>query len=286
LEKLNNGENMNSLEFQSFIDKQLKSEKILHSYMFYGENIEDYKEQILLFLYSNIIKKNIFKEYNIREEFDYNIIKEKENIYNQILSGVIEEFKIVDGKKMKVQDIRNVFSTVYEKPLIIDKRIYIINNFEYLNNNSQNALLKILEEPPFYVTIVLTSKTLNGILDTIKSRCQKIYLAEKIEDRKNEKNEIISEKIDEKIEKDIINILENANIMKKSQYYSKYSDIIIKENIEEILNILENIIYDNSMIYNRLYKIVVETRRRVKSNCNFEMTKDYLILNIWDEINI
>lgn len=277
---------MNSLEFQSFIDKQLKSEKILHSYMFYGENIEDYKEQILLFLYSNIIKKNIFKEYNIREEFDYNIIREKENIYNQILSGVIEEFKIVDGKKMKVQDIRNVFSTVYEKPLIIDKRIYIINNFEYLNNNSQNALLKILEEPPFYVTIVLTSKTLNGILDTIKSRCQKIYLAEKIENRKNEKNEIISEKIDEKIEKDIINILENANIMKKSQYYSKYSDIIIKENIEEILNILENIIYDNSMIYNRLYKIVVETRRRVKSNCNFEMTKDYLILNIWDEINI
>ena len=74
--------------------------------------------------------------------------------------------------------------------------------------------------------------------------------------------------------------------MKKSQYYSKQSDIIIKENIEEILNILENIIYDNSMIYNRLYKIVVETRRRVKSNCNFEMTKDYLILNIWDEINI
>ena len=254
--------------------------------MFYGENIEDYKEQILLFLYSNIIKKNIFKEYNIRKEFDYNIIREKENIYNQILSGVIEEFKIVDGKKMKVQDIRNVFSTVYEKPLIIDKRIYIINNFEYLNNNSQNALLKILEEPPFYVTIVLTSKTLNGILDTIKSRCQKIYLAEKIENRKNEKKEIISKKIDEKIERDIINILENTNIMKKSQYYSKYSDIIIKENIEEILNILENIIYDNSMIYNRLYKIVVETRRRVKSNCNFEMTKDYLILNIWDEINI
>ena len=277
---------MNSLEFQNFIDKQLENEKILHSYMFYGENIEDYKEQILLFLYSNIIKKNIFKEYNIREEFDYNIIREKENIYNQILSGVIEEFKIVDGKKMKVQDIRNVFSTVYEKPLIIDKRIYIINNFEYLNNNSQNALLKILEEPPFYVTIVLTSKTLNGILDTIKSRCQKIYLEEKIENRKNEKKEIISKKIDEKIERDIINILENTNIMKKSQYYSKYSDIIIKENIEEILNILENIIYDNSMIYNRLYKIVVETRRRVKSNCNFEMTKDYLILNIWDEINI
>lgn len=276
---------MNSLEFQSFIEKQLQSEKILHSYMFYGENIEEYNEQILLFLYSTIIKKDIFKEYNITKKSDYNIIREKENLYNQILSGVVEEFKILDGKEMKVQDIRNAFSSVYEKPLIIEKRIYIINNFEYLNNSSQNALLKILEEPPFYVTIILTSKTLNGILDTIKSRCQKIYLAEKIENRKIGKDNILSEVIDDKIKDDILNILENSNIIKKSQYYSKYSDIIIKENIEEILNILENIIYENSMIYNSIYRIIIETRRRVKINCNFEMTKDYLILNVWDEIN-
>ena len=276
---------MNSLEFQSFIEKQLQSEKILHSYMFYGENIEEYNEQILLFLYSTIIKKDIFKEYNITKKSDYNIIREKENLYNQILSGVVEEFKILDGKEMKVQDIRNAFSSVYEKPLIIEKRIYIINNFEYLNNSSQNALLKILEEPPFYVTIILTSKTLNGILDTIKSRCQKIYLEEKIENRKIGKDSILSEVIDNKIKDDILNILENSNIMKKSQYYSKYSEIITKENIEEILNILENIIYDNSMIYNSIYGIIIETRRRIKINCNFEMTKDYLILNIWDEIN-
>ena len=276
---------MNNLEFQSFIEKQLQSEKILHSYMFYGENIEEYNEQILLFLYSTIIKKDIFKEYNITKKSDYNIIREKENLYNQILSGVVEEFKILDGKEMKVQDVRNAFSSVYEKPLIIEKRIYIINNFEYLNNSSQNALLKILEEPPFYVTIILTSKTLNGILDTIKSRCQKIYLAEKIENRKIGKDNILSEVIDDKIKDDILNILENSNIMKKSQYYSKYSDIITKENIEEILNILENIIYENSMIYNSIYRIIIETRRRVKINCNFEMTKDYLILNIWDEIN-
>ena len=276
---------MNSLEFQSFIEKQLQSEKILHSYMFYGENIEEYNEQILLFLYSTIIKKDVFKEYNITKKSDYNIIREKENLYNQILSGVVEEFKILDGKEMKVQDVRNAFSSVYEKPLIIEKRIYIINNFEYLNNSSQNALLKILEEPPFYVTIILTSKTLNGILDTIKSRCQKTYLAEKIENRKVGKDNILSEVIDDKIKDDILNILENSNIMKKSQYYSKYSDIITKENIEEILNILENIIYENSMIYNSIYRIIIETRRRVKINCNFEMTKDYLILNIWDEIN-
>ena len=243
---------MNSLEFQNFIDKQLENEKILHSYMFYGENIEDYQEQILLFLYSTITKKNIFKEYNITKPEDSNIIKEKENLYNQILSGTIEEFKILDGKEMKVQDIRNAFSSVYEKPLIIEKRIYIISNFEYLNNSSQNALLKILEEPPFYVTIVLTSKTLNGILDTIKSRCQKIYLAEKISEIDTESIKITVEGITKKEEQDILNILENTKLMKKSQFYATYSETITKENIEEILNILENLIYENSMIYNRL----------------------------------
>ena len=276
---------MNSLEFQNFIDKQLENEKILHSYMFYGENIEDYQEQILLFLYSTITKKNIFKEYNITEPEDSNIIKEKENLYNQILSGTIEEFKILDGKEMKVQDIRNAFSSVYEKPLIIEKRIYIISNFEYLNNSSQNALLKILEEPPFYVTIVITSKTLNGILDTIKSRCQKIYLAEKISEIDTESIKITVEGITKKEEQDILNILENTKLMKKSQFYATYSETITKENIEEILNILENLIYENSMIYNRLYKNIIETRRRLRINCNFEMIKDYLILSIWDEMN-
>ena len=276
---------MNSLEFQNFIDKQLENEKILHSYMFYGENIEDYQEQILLFLYSIITKKNIFKEYNITKSEDSNIIKEKENLYNQILSGTIEEFKILDGKEMKVQDIRNAFSSVYEKPLIIEKRIYIISNFEYLNNSSQNALLKILEEPPFYVTIVLISKTLNGILDTIKSRCQKIYLAEKISEIDTESIKITVEGITKKEEQDILNILENTKLMKKSQFYATYSETITKENIEEILNILENLIYENSMIYNRLYKNIIETRRRLRINCNFEMIKDYFILSIWDEMN-
>ena len=107
----------------------------------------------------------------------------------------------------------------------------------------------------------------------------------KIENRKIGKDNILSEVIDDKIKDDILNILENSNIMKKSQYYSKYSDIITKENIEEILNVLENIIYENIMIYNSIYRIIIETRRRVKINCNFEMIKDYLILNIWDEIN-
>ena len=73
--------------------------------------------------------------------------------------------------------------------------------------------------------------------------------------------------------------------MKKSQFYATYSETITKENIEEILNILENLIYENSMIYNRLYKNMIETRRRLRINCNFEMIKDYLILSIWDEMN-
>ena len=226
-------------------------------------------------------------------EFQNFIDKQLENekilhsymFYNQILSGTIEEFKILDGKEMKVQDIRNAFSSVYEKPLIIEKRIYIISNFEYLNNSSQNALLKILEEPPFYVTIVLTSKTLNGILDTIKSRCQKIYLAEKISEIDTESIKITVEGITKKEEQDILNILENTKLMKKSQFYATYSETITKENIEEILNILENLIYENSMIYNRLYKNIIETRRRLRINCNFEMIKDYLILSIWDEMN-
>ena len=274
---------MNSLEFQKIIETDIKSGKILHSYMFYGEKIEKYNQQILLFLYSIIKERDIFKEYNN----NYSVIEKEERLYNQIMSGVIEEFKILDGKEMKVQDIRESFSTVYEKPLIIPKRIYVIHNFEYLNNNSQNALLKILEEPPKYVTIVLTAKTLNNILDTIKSRCQKIYLAEKLDKKQiHDNQEENIKEYSEKVKNDILNILENTKILKKTQFYAKYSDILTKDNILEILDVLEDIIYENILLYNDMYKIIVEARRRIKINCNFEMTKDYLILNIWDKSNI
>jgi DNA polymerase-3 subunit delta' len=58
------------------------------------------------------------------------------------------------------------------RPSLSARRVFIIREAEKLNISSQNALLKVLEEPPQYCTIILLCTRLEKLLPTIKSRCQ------------------------------------------------------------------------------------------------------------------
>jgi len=55
-------------------------------------------------------------------------------------------------------------------------RAVIVDSAEYLNANSQNALLKILEEPPKKTVLILTTSQPGSFLPTIRSRCRMINM--------------------------------------------------------------------------------------------------------------
>jgi DNA polymerase-3 subunit delta' len=63
------------------------------------------------------------------------------------------------------------------RPSQSKRKVFVVDEAEKLNINSQNALLKVLEEPPEYCFIVLICTRLDKLLDTIKSRCQIITFA-------------------------------------------------------------------------------------------------------------
>lgn len=56
------------------------------------------------------------------------------------------------------------------------RRVAIIDQAEKLTQPAQNALLKLLEEPPQETVIVLTANNPTALLDTILSRCRSIYV--------------------------------------------------------------------------------------------------------------
>lgn len=58
------------------------------------------------------------------------------------------------------------------RPSQSKRKVFIIDESEKLNINSQNALLKVLEEPPGYCFIILVCTRMDKLLPTIKSRCQ------------------------------------------------------------------------------------------------------------------
>ncbi|MGH0030929.1 MAG: hypothetical protein ACQGVC_14140 [Myxococcota bacterium] len=54
------------------------------------------------------------------------------------------------------------------------RRAAIVADAEWLNQEAQNALLRLLEEPPPQTTLVLVTASSSGLLATVRSRCQRV----------------------------------------------------------------------------------------------------------------
>ncbi len=82
------------------------------------------------------------------------------------------DFKIIEPTKnvIKVDEIRNFCSELFLKPTRAAHKFFIIDNADCMNEQAQNALLKVLEEPPLYATIILVASNKEKLLNTIKSR--------------------------------------------------------------------------------------------------------------------
>ena len=217
-----------------------------------------------------------------------------------------------DGKSIKIEQIRLMQEKVVEKPIISNKKVYIINDAELLTKEAQNCLLKTLEEPPEYVIIILIVSNESKILNTVKSRCVKIEF-EKIPD----------EEINNYLEKQGISKLSNVmlkqcdgslkmalNIGEKTEEYNTLEKIINnmeKENIAAIWNnaeilyksqdeIFDYLDYINVILYNKLLKInkisyvnciekVEKIKKNLLANANYNMCIDNLLLELWEELN-
>lgn len=69
------------------------------------------------------------------------------------------------------------------RPACSARKVFVVSEAEKLNASSQNALLKVLEEPPAYCTIVLLCTRIEKLLPTTKSRCQTVRFGPIDEDR-------------------------------------------------------------------------------------------------------
>lgn len=77
-----------------------------------------------------------------------------------------------DKKNILVEQIRDLSKDAYTKPFENAKKVYIIQYGDEMNEQSQNALLKLLEEPPEYAVFVILSENTESLLPTVRSRCE------------------------------------------------------------------------------------------------------------------
>lgn len=96
---------------------------------------------------------------------------------------------IREEKTIGIEQIRNLQKKLLLKPIKGAEKAAIIHNCETLTIESQNALLKILEEPPINTTIIMIATNTDLLLPTIISRCKII----RIQERKNITEKELSE---------------------------------------------------------------------------------------------
>lgn len=74
-------------------------------------------------------------------------------------------------RSFSIKTVREIREDVYVSPNEANYKIYILGNCQCMTVEAQNALLKVLEEPPAYAIFILTVTTKSAMLETVLSRC-------------------------------------------------------------------------------------------------------------------
>lgn len=218
-----------------------------------------------------------------------------------------------DGNLIKIEQIRNMQKKIQEKPIISKRKIYIINDADKMTKEAQNCLLKTLEEPPEYISIILIGNNESSFLPTIKSRCMIIHFEplKNAEIKKYLQTEFGTDSIN--IQDDMLDIFQGSigkaiKLKDRGEEYQSYNKMIQnldKIDIIELLNLAEPLYKAKEEIYeileyinvlllkkaklNYLYtnciNIMENTKKRLKQNSNYDMCIDNMLFNMWEEMN-
>lgn len=97
----------------------------------------------------------------------------------KVMNGSHPDFITIDDPEKKtvpVELIRQARADIYIQPNEADRKIYLFPRAQDMGIPSQNALLKVLEEPPSYGVFILLTDNPEKLLPTVRSRCTELAL--------------------------------------------------------------------------------------------------------------
>lgn len=273
---------------KEFLKSAIETNNVSHSYMFVGK--------------SGIGKKMLAKEY-AREIMCLNKEESNSEKCNSCIkfeaNSNPDYIEIIpDEKTLKIDKIRKMQEKIAEKPIVSNKKVYIIDEADTMTEESQNCLLKTLEEPPEYAVIILIVSNESKMLPTIISRCVTV----KFDILSNEEiKEIYSHLSNEMIEL-LEGSLENVETIEaKARQYdelTRISDILESGDLVKAFNNCDLLYTEKCDIMNMLEYLnmiffkkrnikaidtIEKTKRKISQNNNYDMCIDYLIMNICRE---
>ncbi len=175
-----------------------------------------------------VFSKKEADAYNVKEK----TINVDSFFYNSFLNKTTQDVIFIqaeENKNIKIDDIRSLKSTIANTSLSDNPRFTIIDEVEFLNTNSVNALLKTLEEPTTNNFFILINNQQSELIETVSSRCLKNNIFLNLVQKKNVINYLIE---DRKIENWI-----DFNDNLSPGLFLKFNEICLKYKISKDDNI-------------------------------------------------
>ena len=163
---------------------------------------------------------------------------------------------------IKKQDIEDIIENSFAKPFSGSHKIVIIDDFDRVTAEGQNALLKTLEEPMDYLILILISNNMRNILPTIISRCRILKFQDLTQDRIEEF--LLSRKVSPRNAK-LFSRLSNGDVSLAIKY-SEDPELLSKR--EDIINMTDRVIRQTEFIFDEM-KFFKDNKDDFKEILNF-----------------
>ena len=261
------------------------------------ENLDKLPNIILLSGQKGLGKSTLayhFINYVLSKNEDYNydqnrfIINPENRSFKTILNKSntnLTSIDINDDKKfIDIAQIRELISNLKKSSLNDKPRFVLIDNIEFLNINSVNSLLKVIEEPSHNVYFILINNN-KRIIRTLLSRCINFKISLSHEESLEIAQSLIGTNLDELINKDLVNyyftpgnILHLINFAKKNSYDLK--NFTLKDFLEVVIN--NGDFKKNSSIEYLIFDFVEFYFSKINASLNIHLKYQYFIKKIND----
>ena len=147
---------------------------------------------------------------------------------------------VTDGMKGKsknftVDAVREIRDDAFVVPNESDKKIYILKNAHNMNEQAQNAILKILEEPPSYVYFIIVTESKSTMLETVLSRVQIYSLLSNEEAFTEKEAQAVSGMVRAILSVNELALMEQTAVFQKNNQFAKSVLVLLTEVFRDAL---------------------------------------------------
>jgi len=213
-----------------------------------------------------------------KEDFSYDFMNFTINPLNRSFRLINQQYhsnfylieNFIHKRTIDIKQVKNMISYLNKTSFQKKIKFILIDNAEYLNLHSVNALLKIIEEPPSNTFIIFIHNSSIKLIETLKSRCIEF----KIFFSNQEKQKILDNLLiyyDLKID---LNFLE-----KIKSFYDSPGTIL---NLIKLIN--EGVIDTNKTDLINVISNLMEFNLKNKNNINLNLLQNIIELFFFKEI--